>query len=142
MVRTAGWPDPFREIPWEEIAPWFRELAGMYEDFRHMADIVGTVIACGATKQLAACTSMHDLIVVRRPLPEPPFDVIRVYSPSSLRPVGAGQVVIEHQTVTGRNDRISRPSAEAVPLFWRFLIEKYGVTPDQTSSEEVPPGDH
>jgi hypothetical protein len=25
--------------------------------------------------------------------------------------------------------RIERPVVEAVPLFWRFMIEKYGVAP-------------
>jgi hypothetical protein len=31
--------------------------------------------------------------------------------------------------VTDRNDRIGRPVADAVPLFWRFMIEKFGVEP-------------
>jgi hypothetical protein len=26
---------------------------------------------------------------------------------------------------------IERPAAEAVPLFWRFMIEKYGVHPSR-----------
>jgi len=32
-------------------------------------------------------------------------------------------------SVTGHNDRIERPVADAVPLFWRFMIAKYGVEP-------------
>jgi hypothetical protein len=35
-----------------------------------------------------------------------------------------------HLSLTGRNDRIERPIAEAIPLFWRFVIEKFGITPD------------
>jgi hypothetical protein len=32
--------------------------------------------------------------------------------------------------VTGYDDRIERPASDAVPLFWRFMIEKFGVQPD------------
>ena len=38
-------------------------------------------------------------------------------------------VVIEHESATGHLDRIERPSGEAVPLFWRFVIEKFGIAP-------------
>ncbi len=31
--------------------------------------------------------------------------------------------------MTGHDDRVVRPVAETVPLFWRFMIEKYGVHP-------------
>jgi hypothetical protein len=34
--------------------------------------------------------------------------------------------------VTGRNDRIERQVDEAVPLFWRFVTEKFGVDPSVT----------
>jgi hypothetical protein len=70
---------------------------------------------------------MHDLIVVALPLPEPPFDVIAVRAPGSLREPPSGEVLIEHLAPTGRDERISRPAAEAVPLFWRFVIEKFGL---------------
>jgi hypothetical protein len=40
-----------------------------------------------------------------------------------------GMVVVEHLSVTGRHDRITRPMLEAVPLFWQFMIEKLGVHP-------------
>jgi hypothetical protein len=43
-------------------------------------------------------------------------------------------VLIELLSCTGRDDRIERPAREAVLLFWRFVIEKYGVHPVQ------PPG--
>ncbi len=33
-------------------------------------------------------------------------------------------------SVTGHDDQIARPVAEAVPLFWRFMIEKFGVDPE------------
>jgi hypothetical protein len=43
--------------------------------------------------------------------------------------VGVGWVAVEHVTVTGRDERIDRPAAETVPLFWRFVMEKFGVQP-------------
>jgi hypothetical protein len=72
---------------------------------------------------------MHDLLVVPRPIAPPPYDVIRVCSPSSLRPVPPGGVIIEHLAATGNNERISRPADESVSLFWRFVIEKFGIVP-------------
>src|SRR5262249_46572808 len=130
MVRTTAPPYPFVERPWAEISTWFHGLAAEHASFGHMADIVDSVIAAGATQTLAACTSMHDLLVVPRPIPDPPYDVLRVRAPSSMRHVRAGHVVIEHETVTGHDDRIERPVAEAVRLFWRFVIEKYGIVPN------------
>ncbi len=60
---------------------------------------------------------MHDLIVVPIPILPPPYDVIRVGSPSSLRIVPPGAVVIEHVAATGNNDRIGRPTADDISLF-------------------------
>jgi hypothetical protein len=37
--------------------------------------------------------------------------------------------LIEQQSLRGHDDRIERPAGEAVPLFWRFMIEKFGVHP-------------
>jgi hypothetical protein len=128
-MRTMGWPYPFRAVDWRDIGAFLHDMADRHSTFRHMADIVDSVLATDAVNLLAGCTSMHDLIVVTRPVPEPPYDVVAVRSPSSMRTVPAGYVVVEHLAVTGRNDRIARPAAEAVPLFWRFMIEKYGVHP-------------
>jgi hypothetical protein len=55
--------------------------------------------------------------------------MIAVRAPSSLRHAPAGQVRIEHLSSTGRNESVDRPPAEAVALFWRFVIEKYGIKP-------------
>jgi hypothetical protein len=72
---------------------------------------------------------MYDIMVVATPTPQTPFDLVAVRSPGSAHPSHSGLVLIEHLTVTGNNDRIERPTGEAVPLFWRFMIEKYGVSP-------------
>jgi hypothetical protein len=94
-----------------------------------MADIVESVIRSDAVGLLAGCTSMHDLVVVPRPLPDPPYGAVIIRAPGSLVEPKVGEVIIEHTSVTGRHDLIARPVAEAVPLFWRFVIEKYGIQP-------------
>ncbi|MEH0841447.1 hypothetical protein V6U81_03505 [Micromonospora sp. CPCC 205711] len=129
-MRSHVWQQhPFVPRPWSEIASFLDDMAGAHPEFAHMAAIVDTVIGRGAETDLAGCTSMHDLLVVPTPVPDPPYDVIRVCSPSSIRVVGAGWVLIEHVTVTGRDDRIYRPVTDAVPLFWRFIREKFGIVP-------------
>lgn len=128
MVLRGG-ANRFKEVPWQEIASRFHDFAEEHPDFQHMAAIVDSVLACDGASRLAGLTSMHDLVVAARPVPdEPPVEVVIVRSPSSGR-VGAGWVLIEHLSVSGRNDVIVRPSEEAVSLFWRFMIEKFGVAP-------------
>lgn len=115
--------------PWEEIAEFLRGIAQRHPEFGHMTAIANSVLASGAAGYLARCTSMHDLIVVTVPILEPPYDVIAVRAPGSLRPPLTGHVLIERLSCTGHNERIERPAAEAVPLFWRFVTTKYGLHP-------------
>lgn len=128
-MRTHGWPYPFRQRPWEEIDAFLGDMADRDERFRHMSDIVKSVLASDRTQALAASTSMHDLIVVPTPIPEPPYGVVAVRAPGSVHEPALGLVRIEHLSVTGHDDVIDRPVADAVPLFWRFMIEKFGVDP-------------
>jgi hypothetical protein len=67
--------------------------------------------------------------VVPIPIPDPPYDVIAVRAPGLIGKTPAGQVIIEHLTCSGHNDVIQRSTRDAVPLFWRFMIEKYGIRP-------------
>lgn len=124
-----GWPYPFRPQPWEELDREFASVAAAHPDFGHSSAIVKSVREVGAEQDLAAFTSMHDLMVRSTPLPEPPYDLVAVHAPNSIAKVPPGTVLIEHLSVTGRNDRIERPVADAVPLFWRFMIEKFGIEP-------------
>ncbi len=126
-MRTHGWPYPFRQVPWAEIDAFLGDMADRHVEFRHMSDIVKSVLASDRSRALAACTSMHDLIVVPTPIPEPPYDVVAVRAPGSMRQPATGFVRIEHLSTTGHDDVIDRPVADAVPLFWRFMIEKFGV---------------
>ncbi|WP_432847989.1 hypothetical protein ACQPXB_44545 [Amycolatopsis sp. CA-161197] len=132
LIDSRAFPYPFREVPWPEIAVRFREMGDRHPEFAHMADIVDSVLECDGASRLAGLTSMHDLIVTPRPVPDRlPVEVVVVRSPSSGF-VGAGGVFIEHRSYTGYDDRIYRPSSEAVPLFWRFMIEKFAVAPVRT----------
>lgn len=131
VVRTHGQTHPFRARDWNDIHLTMDAMATKHEEFRHMEAIVRSVLDSDAADRLAAYTSMHDLIVVDVPIPEPPYGVVAVRAPSSLHTPRDGHVLIEEMSVTG-DDKIERPVAEAVPLFWRFMIEKYGVAPNRT----------
>ena len=124
---SRGWPWWFVPRPWAEIQAHLDAVAQKDPTHRHLAAIVMSVRTSSQEAHLAGLTSMHDLIVRGRPVPDPPVDVVAVRSPSSLVRVPAGTIVIEHLSTTGHDDRIIRPADEAVPLFWRFMVEKFGL---------------
>jgi hypothetical protein len=128
-MRTHGSTIPFRPRPWEEISAALSAMSDRHPQFAHMAAIADSVMASGAAGRLAGTTSMHDLLVVTAPPPGPPYDLIAVRAPSSLRQPAPGHVIIEHRSCTGHNDSIERPVTDAVQLFWRFVITKYGIHP-------------
>jgi hypothetical protein len=100
----------------------------------------GARVRTHGADQLAGTTAMHDLIVLPVPVPDPPCGIIAVRAPDSVP--FPGHVVIEHLSCTGRNDRIERPAADAMPLFWRFMITKYGIRPPASPGPDTPPGEH
>jgi hypothetical protein len=116
----------FRPKEWADIRAFFGGIAETSLQFMYLVDIIDSVIAGDRGAVRGATTWMHELIVAPVPQMEPPFDVIAVRAPGSLSAPAKGNVLIEHLTVTGRNDRTERPAAEAVALFWRFAIEKFG----------------
>jgi hypothetical protein len=128
-AMTMGAIYPFRAKLWPEVRERMESMSRVHPPFQHMTDIVDSVIAAGLTDRLAATTSMHDLLVVRVPISDPPYDLIRVHAPDLFVP--DGKVIVEHLTPSGYNDRIARPVADAVRLFWRFVIEKYGIRPPE-----------
>ena len=125
--RTKGWPYPFREKPWADVRDFELAVFKDRPDGLYLVEICESVLASGVADQLAVCTSMHDLMVVGRPLPEPDMDVLFVRAPGSLRPPKTNHVLIEYLAVSGRNTSIERPTHDAVRLFWRFVQEKFGV---------------
>ena len=89
--------------------------------------ILQSVVDNSMDDRLAVTTSMRDLVITAAPPSKPPVYVIVVRSaPSRTRPA-LGNVVIEHRATSGLNDSIARPSADVLPLFWRFVHEKYGL---------------
>lgn len=128
-MRTLGSRSPFLERSWDEMYEFLRGMADRHPEFEHMAAVAESVIRTGSTELLAGTTSMHDLLVLPRPIPGPPYEVIAVRSPSSLRKPAPGTVRIEHLSLSGRDEVIDRPVADAVRLFWRFVWEKFGVRP-------------
>lgn len=122
-MRTTGWRYPIQPQAWPDLRDRYLSAQASWPGLIVMGRIVDSVIDGGAMDLLAAQTSMQDLVVVPRPVPEPPHDVIVVYAPAK----SDDTIVIEYRAVTGRNDRIERPAQEAVRLFWRFVAEKYGI---------------
>jgi hypothetical protein len=127
-VRSFGQTAPFIERPWAEVAAVWAQYARGGAPVDHLVAIATSVLESGCADRLAAASSMYDLIVAERPVPEPPYAVVVVRSPRSVTPPRPGRVVIEHTSLTGRTERVERPVADAVPLFWRFMAEKLGVS--------------
>lgn len=131
-MRTRGWTARFVPTDWNEVRQFLGGLAEGSPEFGYLAEILASIVSSGRADDLAVTTSMHDPVITPRPVPEPPLDVVIVRAPNSLRNgPRPGHVVIEEMPLTGHGDLIERPAAEAVPLFWRFMIEKYGVHPSR-----------
>src|SRR5450759_607765 len=66
-----GWPYTFKEQSWSDIADFERKIWGDHPEGRYLLDIIDSVLNSGVMDALAVTTSMHDLVVVGRPVPEP-----------------------------------------------------------------------
>ena len=121
----------FSVRPWDEIRDFYRSIATNSVNFQAVLDIADSVIASKRTDDLAAHTSMHDLLVRPTPVHDGGKDFVAVRASGTFARSGAviGSIAIEHVSETGRDDRLVRPVSEAVPLFWRFMIEKWGIHP-------------
>jgi hypothetical protein len=131
-----GWPYRFKEQSWADVSLFEREVWGNDSRGRYLLDIIDSVLVSGVCDQLAVTTSMHDLLIVGRPVPDPPMDVLLVRAPDSVRATTIGHVLIEYKANSGRDTVIERPVEEAVRLFWRFVDEKFGV---RASGSDRPP---
>lgn len=129
-----GWPYPFSSADWSDIESRYEAISREHPEFEHLLAIVRSIRRSGIEDLLAGMTSMHDLIVAAAPVPSPPIDTIAVRAPGSISAPSNGCVLIEHLAVTGRNDRVERPVEGATPLFWRFVIEKFGIRPSRQHS--------
>lgn len=96
-----------------------------------MVDLAESIRDSAVADELAGATSMHDLVVAIAPASEPPFDVLRIRG--SSRP---GFVRIEHESLTGHDDVVERPVADVLPLFWRFVNDKFGIELDRSETRD------
>jgi hypothetical protein len=121
----------FSVRPWDEIEDFYRGIAPLSVNLQAVLDVVESVVASQRTDLLAAHTSMHDLYVRPTPLHEGGSDFVAVRASGTFAHLGSvvGSIAIEHVSRTGNDDRLVRPVADAVPLFWRFMIEKWGIHP-------------
>ena len=128
---------PFPARAWPKIEAFYADLFdGGSEFVAPILAIVRSVRAEEGAAKLAGYTSMHTLVVTSTPVNEWP-DVVRV----ELLPASS-KVRISYEKVVRaprsglpdawteqREDSITRPEDQAVPLFWRFCVEKFGVQP-------------
>lgn len=116
----------FDAVGWQQLAERVSRWTVSHSPV--MADVVAS-IRTSAGDRLAGFMSMHDLAVTTTPIPEAgPIDVVWV-RPQPTDDPDSQIVLIEHWAVTGWDERIVRPAREAVPLFWRFARDKWGITP-------------
>jgi hypothetical protein len=127
--QPRGWNYPIGDEGWREIGAFFENLAEKNPSLRPVVEIVRSIEDSDVSDHLVGATSMADLLVAERPTGSPPIPVVVVSVAGSPRFSGAqtGHVVIAHLSSTGHDDQIERPSDEAVPLFWRFVREKFDI---------------
>src|SRR5689334_18852369 len=132
LRRKGGFPFPFRDVGWDALASALESpygAAGPSEDLDHIRAIIDSVRASGRGAELAVSSGMlANLVVTPKPVGEPPHDVVVVTAPRAMNPPPPGCVRIEHLPLVGLADSITREVSEAVPLFWRFMTEKYGIS--------------
>lgn len=133
MPRSAAnLPDDSKwSSEWNEARECLTEMG---PDFAYEVEIIDSITASGVSDQLVFKTSMHDLWIAQAPVRPGPTEFIQIHAPSSLLRSQSGRVVIEHRSFGGNDDRIERPASEAVPLFWRFSAEKFGVVAVRSDS--------
>lgn len=128
-MRTGGWPHVVLGNDWHALVSEYSTAPAVIAP---IAKIVTSVLPSGRNWDLLFATSMWDLIVTSSPISEPPVDVVAVRGAMGLAHVREDRIVVEHIPLVGGADRIERPADEAVPLFWRFMIEKYGMAPQRS----------
>lgn len=124
-----GWRYPLVDRGWPDVRSLLAAVEWRRGGDDYPLQIADFVLAHGADEVLAVATSIHDLIVVPKPVGDPPLDAVAVRVPGSLRSHRRGTVLIEHLAGTGRNTEIERPADEAVALFWRFMEVEFGIRP-------------
>jgi hypothetical protein len=124
-VRSTGWNYPVDGQDWSGLADRYRTAPSIIAP---IAEVVGSLVTSGLGHELRFTTSMWDLVVTPSPAGPPPLDVVAVRGAMGSRRVAEGRIIIEHLPLVGLADVIERDASDAVPLFWAFMREKYGLT--------------
>ena len=134
MVRSLIPAHEFRSEPWDSLQARAEDLATSGPGFDHLPILIRSIRESGVDHMLAAHFAMSDLNVTSITVAGPPVERIVVLRPTS--PSGLESVRIEHRSVSGRDDSVERHASDAVPLFWRFVWEKFGITPDNAKDPD------
>jgi hypothetical protein len=127
-------------MTWDEVAERVRDFTEPNPKFRFLVDVIDSIRECGGEERLAGIWTLDGLVVTPLPIPdEPPIQEVILSLPGMGWGPTGDEVVIEHRAISGHDDRIVRSSTEAVPLFWRFMIEKFGIAPVRPGTPHVRP---
>lgn len=105
---------------WEQLLDRYLEGPATVRESA-VTEVIRSVVQSPARADLRYTTSMWELIVAPTPGEPTPVDAVRVSTPKYPN------VLISHLLLVGDADEIERPAEQAVPLFWRFMKEKYGI---------------
>lgn len=119
-----SWGGPFE---WPRVREWFDAIYPVGSEGRYIVEVIDDVVTTGHGSDLAATLAETDLYISSVPVCEPPSELIAVRGPKGIHASRNGFVQIVHLTVTGKNDLVERPLDEALPLFWAFTREKFGL---------------
>lgn len=118
--RVGGFPWPILHEDWDDLLDRYLDGPPLVRASA-VTQVVRSIVESTARLDLRYATSMWTLLVAPAPGTPAPVDAISVSTPNYP------EVLVEHLPLVGIADRIERPADEAVPLFWRFLKEKYGI---------------
>ena len=115
---------PFRARPWQESLDRYFDLASLHPEHLAMVEIIDSVVRSDVADRLAGNYTIGGLHVADVERCEPPYSVITVET--QIRGRSTRVIGVWHVSSSGLREEIVVPADSAVPLFWRFMIEKFG----------------
>jgi hypothetical protein len=111
-----------------EGRPWFTDWAARFAEYRPHVAIIDSIAGSrlGDEFVFSYGESIRALWIAVPSVASSLRDEVEVCDPRWAG-VGDGNVRIRHEAFTGLTDEIERPIADAVPLFWCFVAEKFGI---------------
>jgi hypothetical protein len=126
--RPYTWSDlPFTARPWPELIDRYLDLAESHVDYLAIVEIINSVVHRDAVDRLAGNYTVGGLHVVDTELCSPPYSVITVETLGRSRSSDPA-VAVWQVSSSGLREEVIAPVDAAVPLFWRFVVEKFATT--------------